>query len=453
MKLVDIKSAISQTLGIGQLNDMQTAVSVSDARRLLLLSPTGSGKTLAFVIAVLRRISQAETTHRGLHTVIIAPSRELVRQIFDVVRPVASAFSIKCLAVYGGNSFSSEESSVQGGMPKIIVATPGRLLDHITRGTLDVGAVHSLVLDEYDKTLELGFHDEMRRIAAKIGMDNSTGSPFFVMVTSATRLKDVPGFVDIASAETIDFTQTSDVSSRLRVVNVPSPDRDKLSTLAALIRAVARRGPCIVFVNHRESADRVARYLDKEKISTVVYHGGLDQPTRETALARFHSQAATVLVATDLAGRGIDVEGVQSVIHYHPAGDVEIWTHRNGRTARVDNTGDVYVITGPEEDVPEFIDFDNDFYPDMTNGEPVKAPMTLIYLDRGKRDKISRGDIAGFAMKKGGVPADAVGKITVSNSYSLLAVKPEYAAVVIDAARTDKIKNVKVRASVVKNRF
>lgn len=444
MKTTDIKSAISKSLGISELNAMQIAVASTDVRRLLLLSPTGSGKTLAFTIAILRRISPDEAINRQLRTIVIAPSRELVRQINDVVRPVASQFGLKTLAIYGGNAFSTEEASLRGETPDIIIATPGRLLDHINRSTIDVSEVRNLVLDEYDKTLELGFHDEMRNIARRFATLR------FIMVTSATKLRELPAFIDLKNLETIDFTESSTIEQRLRIVNVPSHEADKLNVLGALVRHVAGNGPCIVFVNHRESADRVGQYLKKEKISAVVYHGGLDQQQREIALARFDSRAASVLVATDLAGRGIDVAGVASVIHYHPATDAETWKHRNGRTARIDKTGVVYVISGPNDDIAEFVRFDNDFYPDMTVENPVLSEMSLIYFDRGKRDKISRGDIAGFVMKKGEVPADAVGKITLGNAYSLVAVKSPYVNSVIDAARTEKLKNIRVRASLVK---
>lgn len=439
MKIDEIKEAVRTKLGVADFNPMQTAVAASRGNRLVLLSPTGSGKTVAFAVAMLARIKAGEPAPAA---VVIAPSRELVRQIHDVVRPVASTFGMKTVALYGGNSFSGETDSIGGAMPDIIVATPGRLLDHINRGTLDVAGVRAVVLDEYDKTLELGFHDEIRRIARKIGMDGAKKR--FVMVTSATRLTEVPEFIDMADAEIIDYTPQSTVEQRLRIVNVPSPGRDKLETLAALIRSIADKGRCIVFVNHRESADRVGEYLKKQHISAVVYHGGLDQQKREMALARFDSDAARVLVSTDLAGRGLDIAGVQSVIHYHPAADEQIWTHRNGRTARIDRTGEVYVITSPDEDVAPFVSAENDWYPDMTSTRNVPSPMTLLYIGRGKRDKISRGDIAGFVMKQAGVPAGEVGKITVGGAYSLVAVSPQYAGAVINAARTAKLKNTRV---------
>ena len=448
MKLTDIKAAVHNVLGIDTYNTMQTAVAVSDSRRIVLLSPTGSGKTVAFATALLRRLPDKKEKNDTLRSIVVAPSRELVRQIFDVVRPLAATFGLKTLAVYGGNSFSSEQASIEGALPDIIIATPGRLLDHIHRGTLDVSLVRNVVLDEYDKILELGFQDEMQEIARLSGNRLPGACPDFVMLTSATPMKDVPDFIDIQNAETIDYTAQSPVSFRLRIMTVPSPDRDKLATLGALIRAVADRGPIMVFVNHRESADRVGAYLKSNDISCVVYHGGLDQQHREMALARFDCRGARVIVSTDLAARGLDIDGIATVIHYHPASDIETWTHRNGRTARVERTGDVYVIVGPDEDVPEFVRSDNDYYPDFTDTRGVESEMTAVYFDRGKRDKISKGDIAGFVMKKCGVAPGSVGKITVGNSWSMVAVAPDCVSKILDTARVEKIKNIRVRASV-----
>lgn len=450
MKLQEIRAVVSRHMGIDTLNAMQSAAAASDASRVVLLSPTGSGKTLAFVIAMLRRINPEKTgATPSPEAIVIAPSRELVRQIVDIVRPLGAAFCLKTVALYGGNAFADEAASIKGALPDIVVATPGRLLDHIERGSLDVSQTRQLVLDEYDKTLALGFHEQMRAISRQVAAKLPGRVPRFAMVTSATEATDLPDFISLDKAELIDFRAVNATEARLRIVNVPSPDRDKLATLAALLRAVHTDGPAIVFVNHRESADRVAAYLDSRHISCVVYHGGLDQQQREMALARFESRAAAVMVATDLAGRGIDITDVATVIHYHPAADVETWTHRNGRTARIDRTGTVYTITAPGEDIAEFVDTENDFYPDMTADFEVAAPMVQIYFDRGKRDKISRGDIAGFLIKQCGAAPERIGKITIGARYALAAVAPELAQSIIATAATTKLKNQRTRVSIV----
>ncbi|MDE6397643.1 MAG: DEAD/DEAH box helicase [Muribaculaceae bacterium] len=443
MKLQDIKHEISRVMNIATLNPMQGAVAASDARRLILIAPTGSGKTLAFAIALLKRISDY-VTGVSPRAVVIAPSRELVQQIFNVIRPLATG--LKVLALYGGNAFAAEESSIRGAIPDIVVATPGRLLDHINRQTIDVGESRMLVLDEYDKTLELGFHDEMKKIIRRTGERRPKANLDFVMLTSATRLDEMPKFVGLDSAEIIDLSSESDIKKRLRIVNVPSPGKDKLDTLAALVRSIPA-GPIIVFVNHRESAERVWNGLKSRHISAALYHGGLDQQNREKALAVFAAGGARVLVATDLAGRGIDIDSVEAVIHYHPAINAETWTHRNGRTARVDKTGTVYVISAPDELQPEFVTTENDYYPDMTADFAVRAPMTVLYLDLGKRDKVSKGDIAGFLMKQAGLGQAEVGKISIFPSYSLVAIAPDRVRTVMDASKTARLKNKRVRVS------
>lgn len=298
-----------------------------------------------------------------------------------------------------------------------------------------------VVLDEYDKTLELGFQEEMRRIFKRLP------NPSFALVTSATCLDTIPDFVDMDKAETLDFRACDKRDSqRLRIVNVPSADRDKLDTLKALLHYVGNK-PAIVFVNHRESADRIGNALIKSNILAVTYHGGMEQHDRELALATFSCRAATVLVATDLAARGLDIDNVAAVIHYHPAADANIWTHRNGRTARVDRSGIIYTITGPDELTADFVAPEHDFYPDYGNTNHILPPMQAIYFDLGKRDKISRGDIAGFIMRQAGLDAGQVGIISVARTYSIAAVQAGTASKVLEAAKTAKLKNKRVRAS------
>lgn len=440
-----LQKTVIDKFGIERLNPMQTGVLASDKPNIILLSPTGSGKTLAYTLAIFKRLTPHSDTK--VHVVIIAPTRELVRQIADVVRVVATEFELKTLALYGGNSFKAEEASLQGRVPDIIVTTPGRLLDHLKRATLELGSLEMLVFDEYDKTLELGFQEEIEQIERFVNASKKKMK--LVLFTSATRLVDFPTFIRPSDYEEICYNPESSVESRLRIVNVPSPTADKLDILAALIRSLDPEGQIIVFVNHRESADRVENFLRKEKISSVIYHGGLDQQRREIALAKFASHSAKVLVSTDLAGRGIDIDGVRYVIHYHPAADKEIWTHRNGRTARVDRTGEVFVITGPEENIPEFVDYNNDYYPDMTAKTPVRADFEMIYFDKGKRDKISKGDIAGFIMKQAEVPAEFIGKIILGLNYALAAVKSQYVNDIFTKIKDNKLKGQRVRATLI----
>ena len=437
MTIREIETRIRKT-GIAGLNDLQRAVRASKAEQLILLAPTGTGKTLAFAIPLLRAV----TADAGyVQAVVIAPSRELVLQIRDVLHGLAGA-DCKILAVYGGNRFEAEAASVRGEVPAIVVGTPGRLADHLKRGTLHIDTALAFVIDEYDKFLSLGFEDEVRRIIRRLD-----GARVRVL-TSATRPDTMPAYIDMSRAETIDFTN-EDSGMRLTVVEVPSAVRDKLDTLASLLRD-PRTGTSIVFVNHRESADRVVESLSRRGIPATLYHGGLEQREREIAVAKIRAGVAQVLVATDLASRGLDLEaGIDSVIHYHLPVDVSAWTHRNGRTARAGASGSVYVISGPDEALPDYMAVDRPYYPhaDPEDVGVTAARKVMLYFKAGKQDKISKGDIAGFLMKVCGLAPDEVGLITVSRDYSLAAVAAAKAGAVLRTAAAEKIKGHRVRVS------
>ena len=438
----DIRSVIARRAHIDTLNPMQEAVMASRASQMVLLSPTGSGKTVAFAIALLQRM---DIRDKGFTSgLVLVPSRELAIQVAEVLRPLAEGF--KTVALYGGHRMELEVASLRSAAPELVVATPGRLLDHLERGTLTLEGVRCLVIDEYDKSLELGFRKQMDAIARRLPRRRR-----LTMLTSATALAETPPFITPDSVETIDFSSQSSPRTRTIVMSVSSPERDKLRTLAALLRSLHNDAPSIVFVNHRESAERVAAWLRRNGIAALLYHGGLDQRQREIAVAALASGASPVMVATDLAGRGLDIAGLGAVVHYHMPVDEKTWTHRNGRTARAGADGQVYVITGPEEDTPDFVIVDREFYPSAEdNGGKLEGMAVLLYIDAGKRDKISRGDVAGFVMKSAGVEPSAVGKITVGSDYALVALADEASANrVIETARGSKLKGRRVRISTI----
>lgn len=416
--------------GIAELNDIQRAAMAVRAPGMVLLAPTGTGKTLAFSIAMLRRLPEAG---KGVAAVVMAPSRELAMQIHSVLRPLAAGYKTVCM--YGGNAFSAEEASVRGAVPDIVIATPGRLLDHLNRRTLDVSGARILVVDEYDKTLELGFQDDVRRIARHLKHLS------FSALTSATRMAELPAFIDASRAEFIDALASE--KPHIMVMEVPSAARDKLDTLAALLRHIP--GTAMVFVNHRDAVDRVVDSLRRRGVTAMAYHGGMEQREREIAVAAFRSGAVPVLVATDLAARGLDIQDVGAVVHYHLPVNEQAYTHRNGRVGRAGAEGTVYVITGPDEAAPDFVAIHHPFYPDMAATGPIMLSWAMLYINAGKREKISKGDVAGFIMKQCGVPAGDVGVITIGLDYALVAVRPTAVSAVLDAARSARLKNKRVR--------
>lgn len=436
MTLKEILQKIGQRHGIDRLNPMQQAVSQARSQRVILLAPTGSGKTLAFAVPMIERLHAGASQPQA---VVIAPSRELVIQIAEVVRPIARGY--KTVAFYGGHSMQDETNSLSS-MPDIIVATPGRLLDHLLRGTLDLSDTPALVIDEYDKALELGFHDQMRRIVRRMR------SLQYVTLTSATPLAELPDFIDLSQAKVIDYTTKGEAPrSRMRVLVAHTEDKDKLRALDSLLREVPA-GKTIVFANHRESAERIYEYLRRRGYPAGLYHGGLDQLQREIAIDMLNNGTTPVLVSTDLASRGLDIEAVQNVAHYHLPPTPESWTHRNGRTARVDAEGNVYVLAGPGEQLPEYAQCDGEFdVPPLPDDAPapIASGVATIYFNAGKKEKLSKGDILGYLTKQCGLAGAEVGKIVVKDHCAICAVPREKAAAIV--ASTAKIKGQRVKTS------
>lgn len=435
MKLHDILKNISAKTGIQQINAMQQVMASTTSHHIMLLAPTGSGKTIAFTLYMLQRVGNPAGV---VQAVVIAPSRELVLQVSGVIRELATG--LKVTPLYGGHAVADEVNGLSV-TPDIVVATPGRLLDHIHRGRIDMSTVKTLVLDEYDKSLELGFTDEMSRIIKRMTAVNN------IVLTSATRLDQIPDFMPVGKIETIDFTASTPAPrNRMQVVEVECPDRDKLPTLVELLRSLDNQ-KIIIFVNHRESAERVYEALLKEKFPVGLYHGGLEQRDRQLALDLLDNGTTPILVSTDLASRGLDIEAVGTVIHYHLPSSVEAWTHRNGRTARQDATGIVYVLTGPADNLPEYVTFDRPYVPTGISNKPVQSDVATIYFNAGRREKISRGDIAGYLINKGGLQGDEVGKIVVNDHSAIAAVPASKAREVVKAVEPHKLKNTRVRVT------
>lgn len=440
MKLSEILTQIRTRLGIESLNAMQEKVVATDsATNLVLLSPTGSGKTVAFATAMLKTLPPPSGS---VAATVIAPSRELVVQIYRVVRELAAGY--KVVALYGGHSMADEKNSLRP-VPDIVVATPGRLLDHVNRGNIDLYTTRVLVLDEYDKSLELGFHDEMSRLVRTMPNLKRT------LLISATRLPEMPPFMTMKRVETLDFLPEavaagSDPRRRTQVVEVASPVADKLETLGSLLASLPN-GKVIVFVNHRESAQRVYQALRAIGLPAGIYHGALEQPDREKAVDLLNNGTTPILVSTDLGARGLDIDGVQAIVHYHMPTSQEAWTHRNGRTARVDASGTVYVITSEADSVPDYVRFDRAYVPTGRSDDPIRATAATLYFNAGKKEKISRGDIAGFLMKQGGLSSGEVGRIIVRDHSSLAAVPVAKVGAVLAAVGQEKLKGKRVRIS------
>ena len=440
MKEQEILSLINERLGIRDLNDLQKSVlkNLKISSSAIIYSPTGSGKTLAFSVTLLKALKNFDT--EKLQAVIIAPSRELVIQISDVIRPIAPDYKVTSL--YGGHNVADEKNSLQN-VPSIIVGTPGRLLDHANRGNIDLTNVRQLILDEFDKCLELGFEEEMRKLLKK--MPNLSRK----ILTSATILKDIPDFVNLTDYVTLDFLESAEnPSERTTVWQVKSEEKDKLAALRTLLYSIPQ-GKTIIFANYRDAVSRIYQNLKDNQISAGIYHGALEQMDREKAIAMFNNESYPILVSTDLGSRGLDIKEVKNIIHYHLPVSQESYTHRNGRTARVDKTGDVYILTHQDEQLPDFVTIDETFnLPEKCEKKSIVNRNSTLYFKAGKKEKISKADIVGFIANNSQIAPNEIGVINVYDHYALVAVPKQKAKTAVSQLLKAKIKGKKIRIEI-----
>ena len=537
LSLTEIQLQALSQLGIQSLTPMQEATlfACREPQDLILLSPTGSGKTLAYLLPLLEEtaldrapaalnrgeaalnrdevaLNRAEgPLNRGEATpaaLIVVPSRELAMQIVTVFQRMRTPW--RAMAVYGGRPAMDEHRSMRGVMPSLIVGTPGRLVDHLQKGNISPDQVQTLIIDEFDKCLELGFHDEMQRLISLLPSLQRR------RLISATEAVEMPEFVDLHRHVKLDYrtgslppapskrggekpvtkkssaevaltrdsaslnraegplnrgeaTLTRDEvalnraegplnspqgTSAVSLWLVPSPDKDKLQTLYHLLCSLDG-AQTIVFCNYRESAERISGYLREQRLIHSFYHGGLDQELRERALYKFRSGSVNVLVSTDLAARGLDIPEVQHIVHYHLPLTDDAYIHRTGRTARWNASGNSYLILGPDEQQPAWL-------ATVSPTEPALWPMPTVprrpappvwetlYIGKGKKDKLSRGDIAGFLYKKGGLVKDDVGPIDVYDHYCYVAVRRTKARQLLTLLAGEKIKGLKTLIEIAK---
>lgn len=429
-----IQSAL-HNLKIEALNPMQEAAleAVSSEKDVVLLSPTGSGKTLAFLLPLLLSMNPDCNT---IQVLILVPSRELALQIDSVFKAMNTSWKTCCC--YGGHPISEEKKSILGNHPAIIIGTPGRITDHLSKGNFSSDSIHTLVIDEFDKSLEFGFQDEMSEIISQLpGLKQR-------ILLSATDAEEIPRFTGMNRTVKLNFLTASDEeTSRLTLMKVTSPAKDKIDTLYKLLCTLGSSSS-IVFCNHRDAVDRVSNLLTEKGFYNERFHGGMEQPDRERALYKFRNGSCHVLVSTDLAARGLDIPEVGHIIHYHLPVNEEAFTHRNGRTARWDAKGTSYLILNTEEKAPEYISTEMDAYelPEQVS-RPAKPLWVTLYIGKGKKDKLSRIDIAGFLYKKGNLSREDVGAIDVKEHYAFVAIRRGKAKQLLNLIQGEKIKGMK----------
>jgi superfamily II DNA/RNA helicase len=438
-KKISISSILSR-LNIKELNEMQLA-SLETAKKqknIILLSATGSGKTLAFLLPVLDLLNPAINSSQAI---IIVPSRELALQIEAVFKSMGTNYKVTCC--YGGHLRETEENNLKQP-PALLIGTPGRLADHIRRGNITCDTIQTLVLDEFDKSLELGFTEEMNFIIGSLkGLQKR-------ILTSATQSVEIPAFIGMNEPVTLNFLNDKNEDTGLTIKTVRSNTKDKLETLFGLLCMIGNRST-IIFCNHRESVERTSLWLKEKDILNVFYHGALEQPERDVALFKFRNGTSNVLVTTDLASRGLDITNIRYIIHYHLPGSEDVFTHRNGRTARMDASGTAILILSPEEKLPAYINPEAEKIKlPETNILPEKPKWSTLFIGAGKKDKVNKIDIVGFLSNKGHLKKDDIGLIEVKDFFAFAAIKKNKIGEVLRHIKDQKIKNKKVKMNIAK---
>lgn len=426
---------ILDKLGI-QLNPMQeeTMHAVLHGNKdVVLLSPTGSGKTLAYLMPLVQLIDPKMDEPQ---LVVVTPGRELALQSTEVLKSMGTG--LRTMACYGGRAAMDEHRVMNKVLPQVIFGTPGRLNDHLDKGNFSAEHVKYLVIDEFDKCLEMGFQDEMGRLIASL--------PYLErhFLLSATEAEEIPRFVHMGRVETIDYRMDEEqVPERIRIYQVKSPQKDKLETLAQLLLSLGDESS-IVFLNYRDSVERTNEFLRSRGFATSAFHGGLEQHEREDALYKFSNGSANIFVSTDLGARGLDIPDIDNIIHYHLPECEDSYIHRVGRTARWEATGKAFFLLGPSEDIPSYVDAEVEDYEIPSDlPAPAKPRMATIYIGKGKKDKISKGDIVGYLCKIGQLQSSEIGKIDVKDRYAYVAVSRTKLKQVLKLTAGQKIKGIK----------
>ena len=425
-------------LGIERLNEMQEVaeMAILNENNILLLSPTGSGKTLAFLLPIFQTF---EEDIKGVQCLILVPSRELGLQIEQVWKKMGTNYKVNMC--YGGHSIDTEINNLSNP-PALLIGTPGRIADHLDRKSFETDNVKTLILDEFDKSLQLGYHEEMSYIIGKLGKLNKR------VLVSATSGVEIPKYTRVVNPVVLDFIEEKVSNTNLDVKIVVSKSKDKIDTLFQIICSLNSEA-AIIFCNHRSAVERISDMLLSKGIISTFYHGGMDQDERERALIQFRNGSVNYLITTDLAARGLDIPEMKHVIHYHLPSKEDEFTHRNGRTARMQSSGTAYVLTHETEKKMDYFDYGLRRL-DVSNAKSLpKAPeFQTLYISGGKKNKINKVDILGFFSQKGKLEKGDIGLIEVKDFISFAAVKYSKVKDLLKSIRDEKMKGKKYKIEV-----
>ena len=431
---MDIASILKK-FQITELNSMQqnALAHFKPNQDFVLLSPTGSGKTLAFSLLISKLIHSDKSLKT--QSIIIVPTRELALQIESVIKKVMTGYKVLC--VYGGHDTKIEKNGLRDA-PSIIIGTPGRIIYHLERNYINTTDVHTLILDEFDKSLELGFQEQLQQII------EATPNIKQKILTSATDLAELPVFVTLNEVVKVDNLQAAENKPAINYKKVISPVQYKLKTLFNLLCNLGEQ-KILIFCNHREAVDHISELLDNRDLIHDVFHGGLEQRDRELSILKFRNNSNRILLTTDLAARGLDIPEIDVIIHYQLPGKEDAFIHRNGRTARMHAKGEVIVMLKPDDDFPYLPESTVELLVEENLPLPNNTPYSTLYISAGKKDKVNKIDIVGYILKLEGIEKEDIGIIEVKDKDAYVAVKRKVATKIIKEGSNGKIKGNKIK--------
>ena len=412
---------------------------------------TGSGKTAAFGLGLL---SKLDTTLFEVQSLVLCPTRELADQVAKEIRRLArTTRNVKVSTITGGKPFRVQAESLQHGA-HIVVGTPGRVEDHLRKGTLTLDNVTTLVLDEADRMLEMGFKDTLDII---IGQTPKTRQTLLFSATYPDEIRSIAKrvMIDPVMAK-VESTHDSE-TIRQHFFHVPD-DQDRTTALRLLLLKY-RPDSAVVFCNTKRDTQEVADDLRQQGFSVLALHGDLEQRDRDQTLVRFANGSVTVLVATDVAARGLDIDSLDAVINYHIARDAEVHLHRIGRTGRAGSTGTAYSLISDKESykvallqdyLQQTIVAESLPPMDLLKESPNKPGMATVLIDAGKKQKIRPGDILGALTGTNGIAGAKVGKINIFDMRSYVAVQIDALKPAIKKLSQGKLKGRSFRARVIR---
>ncbi|WP_136255970.1 ATP-dependent RNA helicase DbpA [Onishia niordana] len=418
-----------------------------EGRDVIGRGKTGSGKTAAFGLCLLSRLSVARLDVQGL---VLCPTRELADQVAGELRRLARGLpNVKVLTLCGGAPFGPQRGSLEHGA-HLIVGTPGRVEEHLRKGTLTLDALSTLVLDEADRMLDMGFKDALEAIIGDTPKDRQT------LLFSATYTDAIRPIAESLMREpvTVEVESTHD-STSIRQHFYRVDDEDARFEALRLLLLTHRPATSVVFCNTKRETRDVAEALCDHGFSALALHGDLEQRDRDRTLVLFANQSASILVATDVAARGLDIDALDAVFNYGIARELEVHVHRIGRTGRAGGSGMACTLYGPREafrleKLGERLGetFEPEKLPprQALTEAPASAPMVTLQIDGGRKQKVRPGDILGALTGEGGLKGDAVGKIKVLERSTFVAVRREQAKAALEQLANGKLKGRSFRA-------